>query len=476
MNSYRFFTRTKIAFIAGTLLLAAACNKQPVGPTCPDAYNPLNFTDIASIRSLYNGSSASIPANTKKIRAIVVSNIKNEAAGNYRVQDLVTGRGIDLFLGSGFTDTTKLKFGALVDINPNGGSVSTFNGDLQIGGLDATAFSSVTCADVTAITPRVATVRQVLDSIQNWASSVVTLENVTISAGTTNATGANYNITDATGTIVTFVRNTSGLNPITTGNAQSVTGYVSIFQSQTTGIITPQIILRQASDVVSGGAGANGNGFTLGTSPVTFDFNNLGTGSLPNGVSVRTGARADTIGAPANLNNTPATSLWKTFTLGFKNYASATGLTMGADSTTQVAATNRALGVRQTGTLGTGGDPGAAFVFLVSNTTGKNNLKMDFQLQSLDTASTVTRTTTWAVDYGFGDNPTTFTAVPAANITGSLITGNHVFSNNAISVTFPAPVNNQGQKLWIRIVALTPSTGSGSRGASAIDDVKFTWN
>ena len=106
---------------------------------------------------------------------------------------------------------------------------------------------------------------------------------------------------------------------------------------------------------------------------------------------------------------------------------------MGADSATQVNAANRTLGIRQTSS--TGYDPGAAFVFLISNTTGKNNLKMDFQLQSLDTSSVVTRTTTWAVDYALGDSPANFTPVTA---TGTMTTGNKVFSNNAVSVTFPA--------------------------------------
>ncbi|RYY97021.1 MAG: hypothetical protein EOO11_12005 [Chitinophagaceae bacterium] len=452
------------------LVALAACNKQPVGPTGPDPYSEFNYTDLATVRGLYSGADAAVPTNTKRVRATVISNYKNEAAGNYRIQD-ESGRGINLFLGTSFTDTAKLRLGSLVDVNINGGVVSKFNGDMQIKNLDATAFSKVDSNRT--VTPRVTTVRQVIDSLQVWASTVVKLENVTVSLGSTNSAGQNYNVTDATGTIVTFVRSSSGIT-IPAGNAVSFTGYVSIFESSTTGIITPQIIIRTLADVVPGGPGANGNGFTLGTSPLTFDFNGIGNGQLPAGVSVRTGARADTIGANVNFNSATATSLWKTFTAGFKNYASATGLSEGTDSSTQVTATNRALGVRQTGTIPSGGDPGAAFVFLIANTTGKNNLKMDFNLQSLDTAANVNRATTWIVDYALGDNPTTFTPVPA--VTGSMVTGNHVFSNNAISVTFPAPVNNQGQKVWVRIATLTPSTGTQNRGTAAIDDVKFTWN
>ncbi|TCJ17752.1 hypothetical protein EPD60_06075 [Flaviaesturariibacter flavus] len=453
-------------------ILASACNKQPVGPTEPDPYDPNNFTTLAYLRSLYTGSDIGVPANTRTIRATVVSNYKNEAAGNFRIQD-ESGRGINMFLGTSFTDTALLALGKTVDINVNGGTVSTFNGDVQIKNLSATAFTSVNTPMV--ITPRTATIRQVLDSLQPWASTVVKLENVSLAVGAPGSTGTNVTVTDATGSIVTFVRTTSGIT-LNSGNAQSLTGYVSIFQN-TSGQVTPQIILRTQSDVVTGGSGpvTPGTGIALtGTSPLTIDFNSIGTGQLPTGVSVRTGARADTIGTPATLNQATATSLWKTFTAGFKNYASATGLNQGTDSTTQVGATNRALGFRQTSAIPAGGDPGAAFVFQLANTTGKNLQTMSFQLQSLDTASNVNRATTWMVDYGIGDNPTTFT--PVNTVTGSMITGNHVFSNNAITVTLPAALSNQSQKVWIRIVTLAPSTGTNNRGTAAIDDVKFTWN
>ncbi len=75
----------------------------------------------------------------------------------------------------------------------------------------------------------------------------------------------------------------------------------------------------------------------------------------------------------------------------------------------QATATDRALGLRQTGGVA---DPGGAFVFQIANTTGKINFTLDFSLQSLDASST--RTTTWLVEYGLGSNPTSFT-VPSYN-------------------------------------------------------------
>ena len=181
-----------------------------------------------------------------------------------------------------------------------------------------------------------------------------------------------------------------------------------------------------------------------------------------------TGASASSAGTAASLVTTPSTNLWNRTGSGFKNYASGTGMDMGADSATQVNSTNRALGIRQTTSFG---DPGGAFVFQVNNTTGKNNLKIEFLLQSLDTAST--RTTTWTVDYALGENPTAYTTVSS---TGTKITGNKVFSSNLVTADLPAAVNNQSQKLWVRILTLSPTKGSGNRSSSAIDDVKFIWN
>ena len=179
------------------------------------------------------------------------------------------------------------------------------------------------------------------------------------------------------------------------------------------------------------------------------------------------GGTAASSGIPETF--TTAKALWGSTGVGFKNYASATGLTASATAMDQDNATNRALGVRQTSAAGF--DPGASFIFVLANTTGKNNLKMDFQLQSLDITST--RTTTWSVDYALGENPAAFTPATA---TGTLTTGGSSFSNNAVSVTLPSNVNNQSQKVWIRIITKTATTGSSNRASTGIDDVKFTWN
>ncbi len=213
---------------------------------------------------------------------------------------------------------------------------------------------------------------------------------------------------------------------------------------------------------------------TLGTSPYIETFDGLASG-LPRGFSVYTLPTATSLGtAPtaAQLLLTPGTATaWTNTGAGFKNVASATDLSSTASTAVQVAATNRALGVRQTGAFGdaTTAPAGAAFVFQVATTAGKTDFALSFKLQSLD--SSPTRTTTWQVDYGLGASPTIFTTVGT-----SATTGGSTFSNTTVTVRFSTALDNQSGPVYIRVAALAPTTGGGSRTTSAIDDFTLTWN
>lgn len=212
------------------------------------------------------------------------------------------------------------------------------------------------------------------------------------------------------------------------------------------------------------------------------NFNSL-SGGLPTGWSVADSAKTNFPGSVL-----PGTAFYAAATAGtfgngtfystrggFKNYPSANVIAMGADSLTQVAATDRALGVRQVGNSATtlpNSDPGAAFIFKVANTTGFKNFTASFKLQSLDTSSP--RVTTWRVDYAIGAAPTTF-SVAATVTSGSLTTGGHTFKNDSISINFDTVLNNKSQNVWIRIVTVDTSTGTGNRATSCIDDFRMSW-
>ncbi len=208
----------------------------------------------------------------------------------------------------------------------------------------------------------------------------------------------------------------------------------------------------------------------LTSSPYFQDFNSIGSG-LPTGWSVRTGASTSALGTIATLVTT--NTAWNTTTGNFRNVAAASGLTATSTTTDQNNSVNRALAVRQTGSLG---DPGAAFVFQLANTTGLSNFQLSFKLQSLD-GSVAGRTTTWRVDYGFGATPTSFTTIATtpATLTTSLAAGGISWGSTDVNINFGTTLDNSSDNVWIRLTTLTPSTGSGSRPTSAIDDFQLSY-
>ncbi|MBO0939147.1 hypothetical protein J2I47_21510 [Fibrella sp. HMF5335] len=195
----------------------------------------------------------------------------------------------------------------------------------------------------------------------------------------------------------------------------------------------------------------------------TETFDGIGTG-YPTGWTSYTGATATSLGNAVVL--TTATTSWNNTAGAFKNFASGD---IGA-SGTQASATDRALGLRQTGAFG---DPGAAFALQLANTTGYQAFNLTFKLQSLD-ATAVGRQTTWRVDYGFGASPTVYTAI--ATTPTPLTTTYGTFANQTVTVNFSNVLDNQPGPVWIRIVALAATTGSGTRASTGIDDFTLTYS
>ncbi len=265
--------------------------------------------------------------------------------------------------------------------------------------------------------------------------------------------------------------------PVSQGNGEIIAVY-SFFGS------TKQLTIRDTTDVRFTNprcptATGDGQISLSGSSPFVINFDNIGTAGLPAGVYVKQEASSGFIGNEATVYNTNFNNptAWNQTSLGFKNYASATGQVFNASSTVQNASSNRALGARQTGTAAVGGDPGYAFAFQLANTSGKSNLQLEFLLQSLDgSGSSVGRTTTWKVDYAIGDNPVSFTTLTTSPATLTTAFGPGMFVSTPVTVNFGSALNNISQKIWIRIVALNNTTGSGNRPSTGIDDVKFSWN
>ena len=226
---------------------------------------------------------------------------------------------------------------------------------------------------------------------------------------------------------------------------------------------------------------------TLSGSSYTQNFNSI-VGALPTGWELYTGATSTSIGVAdvtygsgsasfgAYYDTTDCAS--DVFGTGFKNCASANGgpsLLAMSTCATQGAQTDRALGVRQcsgTSTTHPGFDPGPAFVLHLANTMGYNSFTCSFKLQGLDILSP--RITTWTVDYGVGATPSVFT--PVATMPSVLTTGGNEFTDTTVTASFGTALDNQSQPVYIRIVTLVASSGTGNRTTSAIDDFTLLWN
>jgi len=222
-----------------------SCDKQPIGPTGPDPIIPSPASELMKIsdfRALYPGTgTVLVPAGTKKIRGVVVSNNANEAAGNYRIQD-ENGGGIYLYTVVG---SPVYPLGAVLEIDAAGvGQLLLYNGDLE---LKSVPIDKVVTVPLTlTVSPRVTTCAEVVTNRNTWASSLVRINNLTgIVQSSTNSTGATYTVTDASGSLTVFVRTASGITVNTAG--RSITGYVSIYKTATQD--ATQLGIRSAADI-----------------------------------------------------------------------------------------------------------------------------------------------------------------------------------------------------------------------------------
>lgn len=411
---------------------------------------PAVQTSIANIRSMYKGSDIKIDAY--KIGGIVISDAsnKNISSGSVVLQD--DNAGISVYFGG----TINYNIGDSIVLDVTGDSLQNYNGSLEIKTTSGTIKPTPVATGKTVV-PQTLSIAEINANISNLEYTLLKIVNATASGNPTYS-GSNV-LTDASGNIFLFTSSTAlfANNNLPTDVSDWI-GYAKSFGT------TKEFLMRNTTDVTTSG-GSSGDGIDLTTSPFALNFDNIEAG-LPAGVLVKLSSSSTSIGTDATFDGSQ--SSWSNTSSGFKNYASATGLISSSNATAQNASTNRALGVKQTGT--TGYDPDAAFVFEINNTSGKTNLALSFLLQSLDDG--VGRTTKWVVDYAIGENPTTFTTITTSP---STITTGTTFSSTPVTVNFGNVLDNQNEKVWIRIVTLSATTGSGSRASTGIDDVSISW-
>jgi len=216
---------------------------------------PTTLINTADVRALYTGSAVAAPAN-RRITGIVIS---DRVGANVQTQNLVLQQGNGLAgVVVRFEAAHSFNVGDSIDVNITGATIDKFSGVTQVATLplaNATLISSGK-----TITPRVTTNALINTNIDTWESTLVTLSNVTITAGVSGTWGSNGSttITDASGTITHFTRSgaTFQNTAYPTGTVTTLTAIVSRFNT------TNQIGIRNLTDIV-GGTGTGGGGSTL---------------------------------------------------------------------------------------------------------------------------------------------------------------------------------------------------------------------
>lgn len=197
------------------------------------------------------------------------------------------------------------------------------------------------------------------------------------------------------------------------------------------------------------------------------NFNSLGSG-LPTGITCRTPISATDNGY--SIVPSPTPKEWHNASLqgNFYNFASATGMTGSEDVATQNAALNRSLGIRQSGSYGdASSNPPTppCFLFTISSTPGFTGFAMSLDLMML---SVQPRSTTWTIEYRIGTTGT-FTVIGTYNDPGA-------FGTTPFSYNFGSALDNVNGTIEIRVAALNPSTGTGTRDSFGIDNFSLTWS
>lgn len=224
---------------------------------------PVSLISIADVRSLFASGQTEAPTG-KSIEGIVIS---DRSKGNINSQNIVLQEG-DGKAGIcvRFTAVHSFNVGDKLQINISGLTLSEFSGWLQI---NSTPLDNAAKTGTGSIAPRVVTAQSLTDNFEAWESTLVSLQNVTLSGGSAGTYNGTVTVTDATGSVPSATSSSAtfkdSLYP--GGTVTSFTGYVTQVNSD------KRVNLRSAADV-TGGTQQN-NGTTIFSEAFTSVTNNV---------------------------------------------------------------------------------------------------------------------------------------------------------------------------------------------------------
>lgn len=188
---------------------------------------------IKEVRDLFRAGTTVGPAG-RKIKGVVISDRENNNwdGRNLVIQDATAGIVVR------FTAAHNFSIGQEIEVSVGGQELSQFNGLLQVNNLPANMATLIGAG--TLPTPREATINQLIANLNDWESTLVTIKNATIAAGTFSGS---RNVNDGTGTLPMFTRaqaTFAGQN--VPGGTVEITAVLSRFN-------TAQIVIRSPADI-----------------------------------------------------------------------------------------------------------------------------------------------------------------------------------------------------------------------------------
>ncbi|HRH65948.1 MAG TPA: DUF5689 domain-containing protein [Bacteroidia bacterium] len=204
---------------------------------CDGSTGQLTQMPIDSLRMLYTGTTTTGPIG-RKIKGIVISDLvnKNIDPKNMVIQDGTAGITVR------FTAAHTFPLGAEVEVRVSGQELSEYSGLLEVNYVD---LGNAIQTGTGTVTPRVATISQVIANLQAWESTLVTIQSAT-ATGAATYSGSNT-LTDASGSMTLYTRSLATFSATALpAGPKNFTGVVSEFSSAT---IPAQLSIRSTADV-----------------------------------------------------------------------------------------------------------------------------------------------------------------------------------------------------------------------------------
>lgn len=247
---YSVFGETKqiiIRDLDDVMLTGNRCDGSSGGGGGEDNTETIRVEDL---KTTFASGSTSAPSNSS-IQAIVISDREAENITNRNLVVQDGNRGIVIR----FTDTHNYNMGDEIRVNVSGLELSEFNGLLQVNNVPSSRVTRV--SDGNEVTPTVLSIADLLADFENYESTLVTFEGVTLSNDNQNTYGGGLTMNDGTGDIVLFTTFYSAFanTPYPT-NEITLTGIVG----QGTEEQIEQVSVRNLDDVEGGNGGTGGGG------------------------------------------------------------------------------------------------------------------------------------------------------------------------------------------------------------------------